>query len=113
VGPRRRPGKVASASLAALALAAGHELAPAPAAAGGAGDPFDLRAACSDDFRRFCAELGGEARRGEIVRCLASHQAQLSPACRVALGEEPGAEGEPVPAPAHTAPSHRTRPPPP
>jgi hypothetical protein len=94
VGSTRRPGSIAAAALGSLALAGGLALAASAAAAGGPGDPFDLRAACSDDFRRFCADLGGEAPRREILRCLASHEPDLSPGCRIAVGEETGGDDD-------------------
>ena len=99
-----RPRQVASASLACAWLA----LAAAPAAAV-PGDPFDMRSACRGDFERFCRELGSEAARAEIERCLASHESELSPACRIAVGEESDAERDPAPAP--PGPGQRARPP--
>ncbi len=90
-----------------MALAGGLALAASAAAAGGPGDPFDLRAACSDDFRRFCAELGGEAPRGEILRCLASHEPDLSPGCRIAVGEETGGDDDRSGAPRRPRPQPR------
>ena len=92
MGRRRRGSAPAPAAglsaLLLLLLSAGLAL-PADA---GPGDPFDLRAACRADFERFCRELGAEAARAEIVRCLASHERELSPGCRIAVGEE--SEGE-------------------
>jgi len=103
-----RPGSIASSSLACvvawIALAAG------PAAAV-PGDPFDMRSACREDFERFCRDLGTEAARADIERCLASHEAELSPACRIAVGEEPGGEDQHGPTPARPRPSHPTPPP--
>jgi hypothetical protein len=42
-----------------------------------------LREACSDDARKFCAEVqrGG----GRIVKCLRDHSAELAPPCRDGL----------------------------
>ena len=79
-------------------LAAGLALAAAPALAA-PGDPFDMRAACRADFERFCRELGSEAARAQIARCLASHEDELSPGCRIAVGEESADRDEPLPAP--------------
>ena len=100
-----RPRTIAS-SLACVWLA----LAAAPAAAV-PGDPFDMRSACREDFERFCHDLGSEAARAAIERCLASHESLLSPACRIAVGEESDADGDPDPAPAPPGPGQRTRPP--
>jgi hypothetical protein len=84
-------------------LAAWLVLGAAPAAAV-PGDPFDMRAACRADFERFCRDLGTEATRAEIERCLASHDPDLSPACRIAVGEKSAAEDEPLPAPSQRRP---------
>jgi hypothetical protein len=84
-------------------LAAWLALGAAPAAAV-PGDPFDMRAACRADFERFCRDLGTEASRAEIERCLASHDAELSPACRIAVGEASAAKEEPLPAPGQRRP---------
>jgi len=70
------------------------------------GDPFDMRAVCRDDFRRFCSALGNEATRDAILRCLELHEPELSPACRIAVGEKPGEDAPPDP------PRARPRPPP-
>jgi hypothetical protein len=78
-------------------------LAAAPSAAA-PGDPFDMRAVCRGDFERFCRDLGTEATRAEIERCLASHDAELSPACRIAVGEVSAARDEPLPAPGQRRP---------
>ena len=99
-----RPRAIASGGLACAWLA----LAAAPAAAV-PGDPFDMRAACRGDFERFCRDLGSEAPRAEIERCLASHESELSPACRIAVGEASDAERDPAPAP--PGPGQRPRPP--
>ena len=85
-------------------------LVVAPAAAV-PGDPFDMRSACREDFERFCRDLGSEAARADIERCLASHEAELSPACRIAVGEEGDAEDESSPPPARPRPSRPTPPP--
>jgi len=85
-------------------------LAGSPAAAK-PGDPFDMRAACRADFERFCRELGTEASRAQIERCLASHDDELSPGCRIAVGEESADVDEPLPAPGARRPA-TPRPPP-
>jgi hypothetical protein len=76
----------------------------AAAAAAAPGDPFDMRAACRADFERFCRDLGTEATRSDIERCLASHDAELSPGCRIAVGEASAATDEPLPAPGQRRP---------
>ena len=91
-----RTGSIAASGLACAA--AWIALAAVPAAAV-PGDPFDLRSACRADFERFCRDVGSEAARAEIERCLVSHEAELSPACRIAVGEEPRAEDEHGPIP--------------
>ena len=98
---RRRTLACVVASTALLAL---------PAAAV-PGDPFDMRAVCHDDFQRFCSALGNEATRDAILRCLASHEADLSPACRIAVGEKSAAEDEPLPAPDRQRPGQWSAPP--
>jgi hypothetical protein len=40
----------------------------------------EIRAACEDDARKFCA--GVQAGGGRIARCLRQHESDLSPACR-------------------------------
>jgi hypothetical protein len=94
----------------ALACLAGIAALAAPAAAA-PGDPFDMRSVCREDFERFCSELGTEANRAAIDRCLASHEADLSPACQIAVGEKSDAEREPLPAPAQGRAGHRNPPP--
>jgi hypothetical protein len=84
--------------------AAWTALAAAPAAAV-PGDPFDLRSACREDFERLCRDLGSEAPRAAIERCLASHERELSPACRIAVGEE--TEPDDADDPVGTAPRPR------
>jgi hypothetical protein len=91
-------------------LCAGAALLALPAAAA-PGDPFDMRAVCRDDFQRFCAALGNEATRDAILRCLELHEAELSPACRIAVGEKSAAESEPLPAPDARRPGHPSAPP--
>jgi hypothetical protein len=93
VRPRALAFAVAAAALLALPAAA------VP------GDPFDMRAVCRDDFQRFCAALGNEATRDAILRCLELHEPELSPACRIAVGETPEGEAPPE------APRARPRPP--
>lgn len=93
-GSALRVGCVAIALRVGCIATASLWLAAAPAAAV-PGDPFDLRAVCRDDFRRLCSELGGEAARGEILRCLEAHEDELSPACRIAVGEERGGDEDP------------------
>ncbi len=61
-----------------------------------------MRAVCRDDFQRFCSELGTEATRDAILRCLEFHESELSPACRIAVGEKP--EGEAAPDPPRARP---------
>ena len=68
------------------------------------GDPFDMRAVCRDDFQRLCSALGSEATRDAILRCLELHESELSPACRIAVGEKPEE------APPRDAPGARPRP---
>jgi hypothetical protein len=63
------------------------------------------------DFERFCRNLGTEATRAEIERCLASREAELSPACRIAVGEKSAAEDEPLPAPGQRRPGTGNVPP--
>ncbi len=92
-----RPRTLACAVAAAALLALPAAAVP--------GDPFDMRAVCRDDFQRFCSELGNEATRDAIMRCLELHESELSPACRIAVGEKP--EGEALP----EAPRTRPRPP--
>jgi hypothetical protein len=87
----------------AACLAAWLALGVSPAAAV-PGDPFDMRAACRADFDRFCRDLGTEASRADIEHCLSSHDAELSPACRIAVGEASAAEDEPLPAPGQRRP---------
>ena len=79
-----------------LACAAAWAAFAAVPAAAVPGDPFDLRSACREDFERFCKDLGNEAARAAIERCLASHEAELSPACRIAVGEESEDERDPT-----------------
>jgi uncharacterized membrane protein len=90
-------------------LAAWLALAAGPAAAV-PGDPFDMRAVCRADFERFCRDLGTEASRADIERCLATHDAELSPACRIAVGEASAAKDEPLPAPGQRRPGSGTTP---
>jgi hypothetical protein len=94
----------------AVACLAGSAALAAPAAAA-PGDPFDMRSVCREDFVRLCGELGTEAIRAAIDRCLASHEAELSPACRIAVGEKSAAEHEPLPAPGQGRPGHPNPPP--
>jgi len=47
--------------------------------------PHRLRQACQADFERVCADVGGEGRRGEVVRCLREHRDDLSDGCQAAL----------------------------
>ena len=94
------------ASVGVWCLAGSLSLGAAPVAAV-PGDPFDMRTACRDDFQRFCRELGNEAARGEIRRCLKSHEAKVSAGCRVALGEETGGGDEQVPTTARPSDSCR------
>ena len=101
-----RPRAIASGGLACAWLA----LAAAPAAAV-PGDPFDMRSACREDFERFCRQLGNEAARAEIERCLESHESELSPGCRIAVGEESDPEGARDRAPAAPGRGQRPRPP--
>lgn len=111
MGRRRRgsaPALAAGLSAAALLLL---PVGLARPAAAGPGDPFDLRSACREDFERFCAEVGAEAARAEIVRCLASHERELSPGCRIAVGEEGEGEGDEGEAEREAPPRTRKAPP--
>ena len=98
-----------AARLAVVCLAVSLALA-APAAAA-PGDPFDMRSVCREDFERFCSELGTDANRAAIERCLASHEAELSRACQIAVGEKAAAEREPLPAAGQRRPGHPNPPP--
>ena len=99
MGSSSRTARLALACLAgSAALAASAAAAP--------GDPFDMRSVCREDFERFCSELGTDANRAAIDRCLASHEAELSPACQIAVGEKAAAEREPLPASGQRKPGH-------
>ena len=99
MGRSSRAARLAVVCLAvALALAAPAVAAP--------GDPFDMRSVCREDFERFCSELGTDASRAAIDQCLASHEAELSPACQIAVGEKAAAEREPLPAEGQRRPGY-------
>lgn len=49
------------------------------------GPPRDMRVACRDDFETHCAELGSDARRPDVLRCLKAHDESLSDECRRSL----------------------------
>lgn len=42
-----------------------------------------LRAACTEDVQKHCATI--ERGKGQLRGCLASHESELSPACKIAL----------------------------
>ena len=105
-------GRSSGAARLAVACFAGS-LALAASAAAAPGDPFDMRSVCREDFEHFCSELGTDANRAAINHCLASHEAELSPACRIAVGEKPADEREPLPASGQQRPGHRHPNPPP
>jgi hypothetical protein len=67
---------------------------PAPPPQGAAIANF--RAACDQDFARFC--LGVQPGGGRIVRCLLGHRGELSPSCRSELAAaRPASGAAPIP----------------
>jgi hypothetical protein len=59
---------------------------PSNARKGATGEPpHRVRQACQEDFERVCADVVGEGRRGEGVRCLREHRDDLTDGCRAAL----------------------------
>ena len=53
----------------------------------------DLRRACRADFGALCGDVGPEASRSRVVRCLEERRSFLSDACRSALDALPADEG--------------------
>ncbi len=96
-----RGGRVARVGPLVLSLATSLALGAAGVSAD-PGDPFDMATACRSDFHRFCAELGRNANRDEIFRCLSSHEDAVSAGCRVALGEERDADRQGSESPGET-----------
>jgi hypothetical protein len=54
-----------------------------------------MRSACRQDFGRVCADLGSDAARPAILRCLREHHDEISDPCRMALALEAEATRRP------------------
>jgi hypothetical protein len=54
-----------------------------------------MRNACRKDFGRVCADLGSDASRPRILRCLREHHDEVSDPCRMALSLEAEATRSP------------------
>jgi hypothetical protein len=55
-----------------------------------------MRNACRADFGRVCSDLGGDASRPAIIRCLREHTNEISDPCRMALSLEAEATSRPA-----------------
>jgi hypothetical protein len=54
-----------------------------------------MRNACRGDFSRVCSDLGSDASRPAIIRCLLDHGDEISDPCRMALSLEAEASRSP------------------
>ncbi len=79
------PQKIPMTAMRVLALAC---FALIVSAAGAGGQPISnaLKTSCQDDYQKYCAAtvLGG----GRVLKCMQSHERELTPACRAALAEQ-------------------------
>ena len=88
---RRSAGLFLSASTGLALVLAAYVCLAGTSSAIAAEPTQEQRAACAEDFKRLCP--GTRPGGGRVKQCFSQHQAELSPACSAAFGEQTAAEG--------------------